>query len=139
APIYAFITGFDAQSNPQFVAGQHNIIDVLPGMAGYTAFWDVNLVEVPAGYVANTITSRAQVLASGYKIVDPGILVNCPVVRTDDTITGNTGNAVVGMPHTGNSNGSYLLLWSVLGAGIIVASGITLRRRTATHVKVKAE
>ena len=80
ATIYAFITGMDAQGNPMFVSGQRNIIDVKPGDAGYTAFWDVHLVTVPSSYVANTFTSFSDVMSSGYPVADPGIAVNCPVV-----------------------------------------------------------
>lgn len=81
APIWAFITGFDGDGNPQFVEGQHNVIDQVPADPGYSAFWDVNLVVVPAGYQANAITSRQGVEASGYEVVQPGIGVNCPVVN----------------------------------------------------------
>lgn len=135
APIYALITGFDAQGNPQFVEGQHNIIDTIPGETNYSAFWDVNLVMVPEGYVANTITSRQQVMDSGFQMIHPGIVVNCPVVRTDAAVTGNLGSVTVGMPKTGSSNTSDLLLWSILGAALIVVSGLALRYRTA-KVKV---
>src|SRR5205823_1046882 len=96
-PIYAFITGLDAAGNPQFVEGQHNVIDVLPGDPGYSAFWDLHLVKVPAGYKANSITSAAQVLASGYEIAHPGLVVNCPVIRTA-TVAMSNGGATPGMP-----------------------------------------
>jgi hypothetical protein len=87
-PIWAFITGFDGDGNPQFVDGQHNVIDSVPGEAGYSAFWRVNLVEVDAAYEANTITSRAQVEASGLPVTETDLMVNCPVVRPDaDTVS----------------------------------------------------
>ena len=79
-PIWAFITGFDGDGNPQFVESQNNVIDLVPGDDGYSAFWEVNLVIVPEGYVANSVTSRADVEAMGWEIVKPGIVVNCPVV-----------------------------------------------------------
>ncbi len=84
APIYALITGLDDDENPQFVEGQHNIIDVIPGDEGYSAFWQVNLVIVPQDYEADSITTAADVRASGYEMVQPGLVVNCPVIRTDD-------------------------------------------------------
>ncbi len=84
APIYAFITGLDDEGNPQFVEGQHNVIGVIPGDAGYSDFWWVNLVVVPEGYEANSITSVEEVMASGYEMRQPGLLVNCPVLRTDE-------------------------------------------------------
>ncbi len=91
--------------------------------------------------MANSITSRQQVEASGFKVVEPGIVVNCPVVRTDDAVTGNLGSvgSAVGMPNTGNSNGSDLLIWSLLGAGVVVASGLTLNRKAAAQAKAKSE
>ena len=79
-PIWAFITGFDAQGNPQFVDGQNNVIDSVPGEPNYTAFWDVRLVVVPEDYVANTIRSAQEVAASGFEVGSPEIVVNCPVV-----------------------------------------------------------
>ncbi len=79
-PIWAFITGMDTDGNPQFVKGQHNVIDAIPSDAGYSAFWIVNLVVVDAAYEANTIKSAADVVASGFEVLTPGLMVNCPVV-----------------------------------------------------------
>jgi hypothetical protein len=86
-PIWAFITGFDGAGNPEFVEGQNNIIDSIPGDTGYSAFWEVNLVVAPQDYEANSITSAAHVLASGYEIIKPGIVVNCPVVEFPEPFT----------------------------------------------------
>jgi len=80
-PIWAFITGMDADGNPQFVEGQHNVIDAIPGDPAYSAFWLVNLVVVDEGYEANSITSAAEVAASGFEVLTPGLMVNCPVVE----------------------------------------------------------
>ena len=53
-PIYVlFRTGEDAP-----VDGQLNIVDAVPGDSGYSDFWLVTKVTVPADYVANTVTSR---------------------------------------------------------------------------------
>jgi LPXTG-motif cell wall-anchored protein len=120
----------DAQGNPQFVPDQHNIIDVIPGMPGYSPFWDVNLVKVPASYKANTITSAAGVTQSGYEILHPGIVVNCPVVRTDQVISG--GGPVVGMPRTGVADAN-LTIWLVIGAGLALLAGLVLRRRVREY------
>lgn len=80
-PIWAFITGMDDDGNPVFVEGQNNIIDSLPGDAGYSAFWAVNLVVVDDTYEANSITSAADVAASDFEVLQPGLVVNCPVVE----------------------------------------------------------
>jgi hypothetical protein len=67
------------------VAGQHNIIPTIPGDAGYNDFWVVNKVTVPDNYVVNTLTSEAEVLASGYAITKTTSIVNCPVVPFGST------------------------------------------------------
>jgi predicted lipoprotein with Yx(FWY)xxD motif/plastocyanin len=94
APIYALITGKDAQGNPQFVTGQHNIIDVVPGEEGYSDFWKVNLVTVPAGYVAETLKSAADVMATDYEMTATDIVVNCPVVGFPQTTNGGSGQTI---------------------------------------------
>jgi hypothetical protein len=80
APIYVFITGLDANGNPDFVEGQHNIVDVRPGDVGYSDLWQVILVTVPAGYKADSMTSAAAVASSGFGMTSTDILVNCPIV-----------------------------------------------------------
>lgn len=75
-PIYVLFT--PGATTP--VAGQLNIIDVVPGDAGYNDFWRVTKVEVPADYVANTITSVADIDALGLTKTTTTTLVNCPVV-----------------------------------------------------------
>jgi hypothetical protein len=78
-PIFAFITGMDANGSPMFVEGQMNIIDSVPSDAGYSAFWRVNLVHVPADYEANTYKSADAVRSAGMDIMQTDMVVNCPV------------------------------------------------------------
>ena len=78
-PIWVFITGMDEQGNPQFVKGQHNIIDAVPEDPGYSAFWRVIMVTVPEGYEPNSIRSAADVMASGFTTTSTDMVVNCPV------------------------------------------------------------
>lgn len=80
APLWAMITGMDASGAPQFVSGQMNVIDVIPGDPGYTAFWRVTMVTVPADYEANTIKSATDVADSGFEMTETDMVVNCPVV-----------------------------------------------------------
>jgi len=128
APIYAFITGMDANGNPQMVAGQHNIIGVIPGQAGYTAFWDVHFVQVPTSYQANTITSIDQVMKSGYPVIHPGVVVNCPVIRTD---TAMSGGSMPGMPATGDPSSPLVWLVGLALGGLVLGAGLFLRRAQA--------
>jgi len=118
APIYAFITGFDDEGNPQFVEGQANVIGVIPGDPGYSDFWYVNLVTVPADYEANSITSVEEVMASGYEITQPGLLVNCPVLRTEEA------SMPEALPVTGGSGGLIWLL--VAGIAIVILGSLGL-------------
>ncbi len=85
APIYAFITGMDSDGNPVFVEGQHNIVDVVPGDAGYSDLWEVHLVTVDDSYKADSITSVSDVMSANFDTVVPGLLVNCPIVPAGST------------------------------------------------------
>ncbi|MEZ4365185.1 MAG: hypothetical protein R2939_02720 [Kofleriaceae bacterium] len=73
------------------VAGQLNIVDVVPGDAGYSDFWQVVRVDVPAGYVANTVASLAELEAAGYAMTVTTNLVNCPIVPPGSTATQRVG------------------------------------------------
>ncbi|MEJ2614893.1 MAG: hypothetical protein P8Z35_08045 [Ignavibacteriaceae bacterium] len=81
APIYVLFR--EGESSP--VAGQLNIVNVIPGDSAYNDFWEVQKVTVPAGYVANTITSYQQIADSGYTIEETTTVVNCPIVPDSST------------------------------------------------------
>lgn len=83
APIWVLFK--NGQTTP--VAGQLNIIDVIPGDAGYNDFWQVYKVTVPDTYVANTVTSYSEIVANGYTITKTNDLVNCPVVPVGSVAT----------------------------------------------------
>lgn len=79
-PLWAFATGVSADGTPMFVEGQHNIIDSVPGMPGYSAFWRVMLVMVDEKYAADSVRSASEVTAAGFEVVTTDMVVNCPVV-----------------------------------------------------------
>ena len=81
APIYVLFR--DGESTP--VEGQMNIIDVIPGDAGYNDFWEVRKITVPADYIANTITGYSEIADSGYAEEETKTIVNCPVVPKGST------------------------------------------------------
>ena len=91
APIYVLFREGEAQP----VAGQLNIVDVIPGAADYNDFWQVIRVIVPPTYVANTITSRAEIIAEGYQMAPTTMLVNCPIVPEGSS--GSEGGAADGL------------------------------------------
>ncbi len=79
-PIWAFATGSNADGSPKLVEGQRNVIDSVPGQAGYSAFWRVNMVAVGADYKANAVNSAALVASQNLKSTQTNLMVNCPVV-----------------------------------------------------------
>lgn len=93
APIYALFR--EGEDTP--VAGQLNIINVIPGDGGYTDFWHVHKVTVPDDYVANTLTSVEEVTTSGYPIERTDLIVNCPVVPEGSTATLRYGDGDAGL------------------------------------------
>jgi len=64
------------RGEPQLVPGQYNIYDSIPGMEKYSPLWQFNYVLVPRGYVANTLRSERDCLASGYPIVKSTVVEN---------------------------------------------------------------
>jgi hypothetical protein len=82
APIYVFV-----REDGSAVDGQLNVIDVVPGDAGYNDFWQVIRVTVDDDYVANEITSEHEIVAGGLATEPTETLVNCPVVPAGSTAT----------------------------------------------------
>jgi hypothetical protein len=80
APLYAF---FKADGTE--VAGQLHVIDVVPGDAGYSDFWNVMRVTVPDDYIANSVTRAEQIAERGLPVEPTAMLVNCPVVPDGST------------------------------------------------------
>ncbi|MBL7681907.1 MAG: hypothetical protein JNK00_01000 [Flavipsychrobacter sp.] len=87
APIYVLFK--KGSSTP--VQGQLNIIDKIPGEAGYNDFWLINKVEVPDDYVTNSITSLGEIQSKGYSVTPTNMIVNCPVVPDGSTATKRVG------------------------------------------------
>ncbi|MCB9357439.1 MAG: hypothetical protein H6505_02610 [Calditrichaeota bacterium] len=81
APIY--VLQREGESMP--VAGQLNIVDVIPGDGGYNDFWRPVLVTVPGDYVANTIHNAQQIQEMALPMQELDVLVNCPIVPEGST------------------------------------------------------
>jgi hypothetical protein len=75
APLWAVTNG---------AAGQHNIIDTVPGRADYSPLWQINMVTFKAGMTPHLLKSKANVEAavkSGEVTVkSTTTVVNCPVL-----------------------------------------------------------
>jgi len=89
APIFVLFR--EGSTTP--VSGQINIVDVIPGDAGYSDFWQVNKVTVPADYVANTVTSLQDIVDDGYDVETTDMIVNCPIVPEGSTADEGPGAA----------------------------------------------
>jgi hypothetical protein len=81
APIYVLYR--EGDDTP--VQGQLNIVDLVPGDAGYNDFWRVIRVTVPRDYVANTVASLEEIEDAGYPMAATEMIVNCPVVPDGST------------------------------------------------------
>ncbi len=93
APIYAFVRA----SSGEPVAGQLNVVGVIPGDPGYNDFWQVVQVLVPDDYVANSITSAGEVVDSGYELEEMEVVVNCPIVPDGSTARERIGGGDAGL------------------------------------------
>ena len=75
APIWVVTNG---------ASGQRNIIDTVPGRAGYSPLWTVNLITWNDGSGARVLTSAAAVkkaaAAGELTVKNAPVVVNCPVL-----------------------------------------------------------
>ncbi len=62
------------------VPGQADVIDVLPGEAGYSDFWRTAWVEVPPDFEPGSVTSAGDIAARGLAVTLDDTVTNCPVV-----------------------------------------------------------
>lgn len=93
APIYVLVK----KGTTQPITNQLTIIDVIPGDAGYNDFWQMVMVEVPSGYVANSVTSYQEILNKGYELDTTDYIFNCPVVPKGSTATKRYASTDVGL------------------------------------------
>jgi hypothetical protein len=93
APIYVLFR--DGEDAP--VDGQLNVVDAIPGDPGYNDLWQPVKVTVPADYVANTITSFAEIAEAGLPTETLDALVNCPIVPEGSTATARLGGGDAGL------------------------------------------
>ncbi len=73
------------------IAGELDIVDVIPGDSGYSDFWRVTWVEVPADFVAGSITNASQLRALHAE--NAASVVDCPIVPRGTTARGGHGIA----------------------------------------------
>lgn len=118
APIYAFFY----ESSGEAVAGQLNVVDVIPGVDGYSDFWQVNKVFVPDDYKANSAVSLDDILDAGFAMETTDLLVNCPVVPEGSTAMMRGGGESAGL-HQGWYQGSIVHYFTFEEAPLKTAAG----------------
>lgn len=118
APIYVFFVS--GSSTP--VPGQLNVINVVPGDAGYNDFWNVVKVTVPSDYVANTVTSESEIYSKGYTLEVTSMIVNCPVVPEGSMATKRLGSTDVQLT-MGWSKDKVVFYFNFAEAAIPATSG----------------
>lgn len=89
-PINIYLLHHEGQA--ERVPGQLPIVDYIPGDHGYSDFWRMVRVDVPADYVANTATSGADIFREGWAVTVTDAIVNCPVVPFGSTATRRGGS-----------------------------------------------
>jgi hypothetical protein len=133
APIWVLIHGMNPDGTPDFVEGQQNIIDVVPGDPGYSDFWRVNMVTVPESYEPNSIRSAQGVIDAGFEITQTDMVVNCPVTTVaGEPVAGGLPPSGSG-PAGGGAGVSYWLIALMAATGAIATAGAGLafaRRRS---------
>ncbi len=67
---------FKEGQEPEYVEGQYNIYDSVPGMENYSPLWQFNYVVAPRDYEPNTLRSEADCLGSGYRIEQSTVAEN---------------------------------------------------------------
>ena len=121
APIYVLFR--KGEMTP--VAGQLNIVDVIPGDAGYNDFWQINKVTVPADYTANSIGSLQAIQDAGYPIEQTSMLVNCPIVPSGSTATHRLTGSDTGL-HSGWYRNKVVVYFNFSEAPLKVAADGTV-------------
>ena len=76
----AHLFRFVAPGSTEPVAGQPDVVDAIPGDPGYSDFWQVGLVTMPAGAAPGSITSLDDVHARGLVATPTDQVIDCPIV-----------------------------------------------------------
>lgn len=90
APLWAVTNG---------AAGQHNIIDTVPGQADYSPLWQINMVTFKTGMTPHLLKSKAEVdaavKAGEVTVTSTTTVVNCPVLGFGQTKVAGYSNGHV--------------------------------------------
>jgi hypothetical protein len=85
--LYVFYAG------DQELTTQHRVVDGIPGQPGYSDFFRVVRVLVPAGYVPDELRDAAAIRRSGFALVVTSQIVNRPIVPAGSQARERLGGA----------------------------------------------
>jgi len=85
-PLIVFVSGFDERGGI-LVDGQPSNASAIPGVPGYSDLWQVRFVQVGEGFEPGKYRDFGRALADAragrFRLSDPGVVVNCPVIYVD--------------------------------------------------------
>lgn len=86
-PLMAFISGFDESGEAVLVDGQPTNASAVPGVPGYSDMWRIRFAQVQERFKPGSYRDYGRALADAQAgrmtLIDPGFLVNCPVMYVD--------------------------------------------------------
>ncbi|MBI2071971.1 MAG: hypothetical protein HYT81_02845 [Gemmatimonadetes bacterium] len=86
-PLLVFISEFDENGEGVPVDGQPSNASAVPGVAGYSDMWQIRLVLVGDRFEPGSYRDHRRALADAragrFQLMDPGVVVNCPVMYLD--------------------------------------------------------
>lgn len=116
--IWWFIHGVALSGIPEWVEGQLKVIDVVPGVAGYSDLFQVMFVTVTDDYTPDSIRSKAGIEASGFIVSTVYMYLNCPIVPEGSTLEGGEQleqlwyrDEPVFCPNLGPTNPTPIPMW----------------------------
>ncbi len=83
SPAPATLYRFTRAGRREPLAGQLDVVDVLPGDRGYSDFFRIAWVEVDGAFAPGSITSASQL--RGLRVVPSGEAIDCPIVPRGTT------------------------------------------------------
>lgn len=83
APIYVLVEGFDDDGSPIRI-GHPSVIEIMHDDEGYSDFWQLVFVTVPADTEPNSIRSIDELLAVATELTPSERVINCPAIGLDE-------------------------------------------------------
>lgn len=98
APIYVLVEGFDDEGNASRI--DHKVlIKQMHDDEGYSDFWQVNFVVVPADTPPDTYRDVDDIDEAGFEIIPTENIINCPAIGLDEMAVAYVDDAAYNITH----------------------------------------